>query len=125
MAADEPEGPNAPGMVPRLFQDFVNQLRTSTERLEDMARGRLPFPQVPFPQGPLPGAFSAAQAKALADSIAAQRRSIEAMQAQLSAFDEQLAAFEQILGPLAEWSRAWAGLEERLLNMGRKPEPGR
>jgi hypothetical protein len=29
---------------------------------------------------------------------------------------------EQILGPLAQWSRAWADLEQRLLNMGRKPE---
>ena len=55
------------------------------------------------------------------DSIAAQRRSIAALQAQLSSFDEQLAVLEQILGPLAEWSRTWADLEQRLLNMGRRP----
>jgi len=58
----------------------------------------------------------------IADSIAAQRRSIEALKAQLSSFDEQLAAMEQILGPLAEWSRTWADLEQRLLNLGRRPE---
>lgn len=117
MADDEP---STSGVVPRLLQDLVSQLRASTERLEDMARGRLSFPQAP-----LPGALSAAQTKALAEGIAAQRRSIEALKAQLSAFDEQLAAFEQILRPLAEWSRAWADVEERLVSMGRKPEPGR
>ena len=112
------------GMVPRLVQEFIAQLRASTERLEDLARlgGRLP----PTPGAyPLPGALSAAQTKALAESISAQRLSIKALKAQLSSFDEQLATLEQLLGPLAEWSRAWAGLEERLLNMGRKPESGR
>ena len=57
----------------------------------------------------------------ITDSIAAQRRSIAALQAQLSSFDEQLEVLEQILGPLAQWSRSWADLEQRLLNMGRKP----
>ena len=56
----------------------------------------------------LPGALSAAQLTAVADSIAAQRRSIEVLKAQLSSFDEQLKALEQFLGPLAEWSRTWA-----------------
>jgi len=36
-------------------------------------------------------------------------------------FDEQLAVLEQILGPLAEWSRTWAELEQQLLSMGRRP----
>jgi hypothetical protein len=58
----------------------------------------------------------------ITDSIAAQRRSIAALQAQLSSFDEQLEVLEQILGPLAGWSRSWADLEQRLLNMGRRPE---
>jgi prefoldin subunit 5 len=57
-------------------------------------------------------------------SIAAQRRSIEALKAQLSSFDEQLAALEQVLGPLAEWSKTWADLEQRLLNLGSRPEAG-
>ena len=44
---------------------------------------------------------------------------------QLSAFDEQLAALEQMLGPLAEWSKTWADFEQRMLNMGFKPEAGK
>ena len=107
-------------MVPGMVQAFVAQLRATTERLEDLAGfgGRLPQATGAFP---LPGALSAAQMRSVADSIAAQRRSIEALTAQLSSFDEQLAAMEQVLGPLAEWSRTWADLEQRLLNMGRRP----
>ena len=60
----------------------------------------------------------------ITDSIAAQRRSIEALKTQLSSFDEQLAVLENILGPLAEWSRTWADLEQRILNMGPRPEAG-
>jgi hypothetical protein len=114
---------SAPGPIPRLVQEFIGQMRASTERLQDLARlgGRLPLTPGAYP---LPGALSAAQTKALADSIAAQRRSIEALKAQLTAFDEQLATMEQVLGPLAEWSRAWADLEQQLMNLGRKPEPG-
>ena len=58
----------------------------------------------------------------ITDSIAAQRRSIEALKAQLSSFDEQLEVLENILGPLAQWSRTWADLEQRFLNMGPRPE---
>ena len=104
------------GVVPRLVQEYFGQLRATTERMADLARsgGRLP----PGPAaGALPGALSAAQMTSIADSVAAQRRSIEALKAQLSAYDEQLRALEQILGPLAEWSRAWADLEQRLWNM--------
>ena len=68
---------------------------------------------------------SATQLRSIAESVAAQRRSIEALQAQLTAFDGQLAVLEQILGPLAEWSGAWADLEQRLVRMGHAPEtPG-
>jgi len=35
------------------------------------------------------------------------------------------AVLEQILGPLTEWSKTWADLEERLLRMGRRPEAER
>lgn len=70
----------------------------------------------------LPGALSAAQLGSIAGSVAAQRRSIEALKAQLSAFDEQLAVLEQILAPLADWSRTWAELEQRLLMTRRAPE---
>jgi hypothetical protein len=73
----------------------------------------------------LPGALSAAQLNSITDNIAAQRHSIAALQAQLSSFDEQLAVLEQILGPLAEWSKAWADFEQRLVNMSPKPQAGR
>jgi hypothetical protein len=121
MADDEQ---STSGVVPGLVQEFIGQLRATIERLEDLGRfgGRLPSAPGALA---LPGAFSAAQMTSIADSIAAQRRSIEALKAQLSSFDEQLAVLEQILGPLAEWSRTWADLEQRLLNMGPRPEAGR
>ena len=60
-----------------------------------------------------------------ARDLVVRRRSVETLKAQLSSFDEQLAVMEQILGPLAEWSRTWADLEQRLLNMGPRPEDRR
>jgi len=113
---------HASGAVPRMFEEFVSQLRAGTERLEAVARsgGRLaPGPDV----AALPGAISAAQVTSIADGIAAQRRSIEALKAQLSSFDEQLAVLEAMLAPLAEWSRAWADLEHRLLPGRRGEQP--
>ncbi|HLK73912.1 MAG TPA: hypothetical protein VKU77_09730 [Streptosporangiaceae bacterium] len=115
---------NTPGLVPGLVQEFIGQMRAAAEKLEGLTglSGRLPA----APGGPpLPGALSAAQLTSIRDSIAAQRRSIEALQAQLSAFDEQLAVLEQILGPIADWSRTWAELEGRLLNLGRNPGDAR
>ena len=112
------------GAVPRSVQEFIGQLRATTERLEDLPlfAGRLPK----MPEAlALPGALSVAQTNSIADCIAAQRRSIEALKAQLSSFDEQLAVLEQILGPLAEWSRMWAELEQQLLNWGRRPADDR
>jgi hypothetical protein len=112
------------GALPHLIQEFTAQIREATERMQGLAGlgGRLPPAAGAFP---LPGAMSAAQMTAVADSIAAQRRSIGALKAQLSSFDEQLAALEQILGPLAEWSRIWAEFEQRLVNLGRWPEAGK
>ena len=114
----------APGVVPRLVQEFTAQLGAITERLEELAGLGGGNPLTPGAL-PLPGGLSAAQMTSIADSIAAQRRSIAALRAQLSSFDEQLAVLEQILGPLAEWSGTWAELERRLLSLGRKPESGR
>lgn len=104
------------GMVPRLVQEYIGQLRATTEKMAELTRpgGRLP---AGLGAVALPGALSAAQMTSIADGIAAQRRSIEALKAQLSAYDEQLRVLEQILGPLAEWSRAWADLERRLWTM--------
>ncbi len=115
--------------IPGLMQDFVAQLRGVTERLEGLTRiagSALPsvpaLPPLPDLRAlPLPGAISAGQIKMISTSVTAQRRSIVAMKAQLSAFDEQLGVLERILDPLAEWSRTWADLEERLINVGRGP----
>jgi hypothetical protein len=121
MAEDERP---ASGVVPRLVQEFTAQLGAITGRLEDLAGLGGGKPLAPGAL-PLPGGLSAAQMTSIADSIAAQRRSIAALKAQLSSFDEQLAVLEQILGPLAEWSRTWAELEQRLLNLGRSPGAGK
>ncbi len=117
MAEDET---STSGLVPRLVQEFIGQFRAVTEGLENLAGFSGGRPSTPGLL-PLPGALSAAQMKSIADSIAAQRRSIAALTAQLSSFDEQLAVLEQILGPLAEWSKTWADLEQRMMNMGRRP----
>lgn len=111
------------GLVPRLAREFMGQVRAATERLEDLARFTGGLPPAPGTL-PLPGGISAAQMSAIADSISAQRRSIAALQAQLTSFDDQLQVLEQILVPLAQWSRAWADLEQRMLTMGRWPEAG-
>ncbi len=121
MAEDEK---STSGAVPRLVQEFIDQLRASAERLQDLTGSSAGHRLAPG-AFPLPGGLSAAQMKSIADSITAQRRSIAALSAQLSSFDEQLAMLEQLLGPLTEWSKTWADLEARLLNMGRKPEAGR
>jgi len=122
MADDEK---STSGMMPGLVLDFIAQLRAVTEGLEDLAG--FGERRLPAPGGfPLPGALSAAQLASIASSVGAQRRSIEALKAQLSSFDEQLAVLEQILGPLAEWSRTWAELEQRLLTVRRgQPDENR
>src|SRR5688572_23969559 len=99
------------GRVGRSIDDFVSQLRGLTDRARSLAgsaTSRISLPALPSP----PGALSAAQLRAIAEMVGAQRRSIGAMQAQLEAFDQQLAVFERILDPLVEWSSTWARLEE-------------
>jgi hypothetical protein len=99
------------GLVGRSIDEFVNQLRGFTDRARAVAGavpGKLSLPALPSP----PGAMSAAQLKAIAQTVQAQRQSIGAMQAQLEAFDQQMAVFERILDPLVEWSSTWARLEE-------------
>ena len=59
----------------------------------------------------------------IASSVASQRQGIAAMQPQLGVFDEQLAMLEEILGPLAEWSKAWAEFEGLVMNARRDPGP--
>ena len=121
MAEDEK---STSGMVPPLVQEFISQLREITERLEGTARSSGGLRKAAGPL-PLPSGLSAAQMNSITDSIATQRRSVAALKAQLSSYDEQLAVLEQILGPLAEWSRTWADLEQHLLNIGRRPQGDR
>ena len=106
----EPQ-PAASGLVGRSIDEFVSQLRGFTDRARSVAgsaTARLPMPALPSP----PGALSAAQLRAIAQTVRAQRESIGAMQTQLEAFDQQMAVFERILDPLVEWSSTWARLEE-------------
>jgi hypothetical protein len=116
----------ASGLVGRSIDEFVNQLRSFTDRARSIAGSvpsKLSLPALPSP----PGAMSAAQLKAVAQAVQAQRSSIAAMQAQLVAFDQQMAVFERILDPLVEWSSTWARLEEAVGDLVRRdgaPPPG-
>jgi hypothetical protein len=99
------------GRVARSIDEFVNQLRGFTDRARSLAGvvpSKLSLPSLPSP----PGAMSAAQLRAIAQTVTAQRQSIAAMQGQLEAFDQQMAVFERLLDPLVEWSTTWARLEE-------------
>jgi hypothetical protein len=110
-----------------LIQLWTVQLRRITDGLAGTAGlGESVLSQpVPSLQGlPHPGALSAAQLNLIASSVASQRQSLAAMQAQLRVFDEQLAMLEGIIGPLAEWSKAWAEFEGLVMNTRRDPGPG-
>jgi hypothetical protein len=116
-------GAGSAGLVGRSIDEFVGQLRAFTDRARGLAQGavpsRLSLPHLPSP----PGAMSAAQLKAVAQGVAAQRAQIAAMRAQLEAFDQQLAVFERILGPLVDWSSTWARLEEAVADVVRRDPP--
>jgi len=109
---EQPEPQTATGkLVGRSIDEFVNQLRGFTDRARSVAGAvpsRLHLPALPSP----PGAMSAAQVSAIAQTVRAQRESISAIRAQLDAFDQQLGVFERILDPLVEWSATWAQLEK-------------
>jgi hypothetical protein len=109
---EQPEPETATGgLVGRSIDEFVGQLRGFSDRARSLAGtvpSRLRLPTLPSP----PGALSAAQLRAVAQTVSAQRQSIAAMRAQLDAFDQQLAVFERLIDPLVEWSSSWARLEE-------------
>jgi hypothetical protein len=111
------------GRVGRSIEEFVNQMRAFTDRARGLAAGAVPsgltLPSLPSP----PGAMSAAQLRAVASAVRAQRQQMAAMRDQLEAFDQQLAVFERILEPLVEWSSTWARLEEGVASLVRR-EPG-
>jgi hypothetical protein len=123
---DEPapgRGVPPSGIVGRSIDEFVQQLRGFTERARTLAGSvpsRLSLPALPSP----PGALSAAQVRAIAEMVAAQRASIAGMRAQLDAFDQQLEVLERILGPLVEWSGSWARLEEAVSDFVRRDGAG-
>src|SRR5688572_32790161 len=107
----EQPDPATGSLVGRSIDEFVNQLRGFTDRARTIAGSvpsKLHLPALPSP----PGALSAAQVSAIAQTVKAQRESISAIRAQLDAFDQQLAVFERILEPLVEWSSTWATLEK-------------
>jgi uncharacterized coiled-coil protein SlyX len=108
--------------IPRPVHDLIAQLRAVTEKLAGLTglSGLAEsWPSMPaLPALPRPAALSVAQLKAVASTVAAQRRSIEAMQAQLQAFNEQLTVMEKIIEPLAEWTTALATLEKTIMDVG-------
>ena len=112
------------GLVGRSIEEFVQQLRGFTDRARGLAQGAVPtrlgLPALPTP----PGALSAAQLRAIAQAVHAQREQMRAMREQLDAFDAQLEVFEKILGPLVEWSSSWAKLEEAVSDFVRRDPPG-
>jgi hypothetical protein len=124
MAEEDPgPGSGGSGRVGRSIEEFVSQLRGFTDRARSLAGavpGKLSLPALPSP----PGALSAAQLKAVAQTVSAQRQSIAGMRAQLDAFDQQLAVFERILGPVVEWSASWARLEEAVGDFVRREPQG-
>ena len=112
-------GPESAGLMGRSIEEFVHQLRGFTDRARSLAGAvpsKLALPSLPSP----PGAMSAAQLRAIAQTVSAQRTSIAAMQAQLEAFDQQMAVFERILEPLVDWSATWARLEEAVGDLVRR-----
>jgi hypothetical protein len=112
-----------PGLVSRSIEEFVTQMRAFTDRARGLAAGAVPsgfsLPALPSP----PGAMSAAQLKAVADAVTAQRKQLQGMTAQFQAFDQQLAVFERVLEPLVEWSASWARLEEGVASLVRRDGP--
>src|SRR3954467_10460327 len=108
----------------RSIEEFVNQMRAFTDRARGLASGAVPsglsLPTLPSP----PGAMSAAQLRAVASAVKAQRQQMAAMRDQLEAFDQQLAVFERILEPIVEWSATWARLEEGVSSLVRRDHPG-
>jgi hypothetical protein len=118
---------STPDFFAGLMQPWVAQLRMITDTLAGMTTLSQPDTSqlLRSLQGlPLPGALSAAQLDSFARGVAAQRSSVAALQNQLAVFDDQLATMEAMIGPLAEWSKAWAEFERAVMNpgAGRGPE---
>ena len=120
MADDEQRSPS---MISGMAGEFITQQGRIAETLRGMAGSGMAVPGTPGAPV-LPGTISAAQLASIIENVAAQRHSIETLKAQLASYDQQLVVLEQILGPLAEWTHAWAEFEQRLLNRPRGPGGG-
>jgi hypothetical protein len=121
------ENESTPEFFAGLMQPWIAQLRIITDRLAGittLSQSDIPQPLRALQGLPLPGALSAAQLDSFARGVAAQRSSVAALQNQLAVFDDQLATMESMIGPLAEWSKAWAEFERVTMNpgSGRGPE---
>ncbi len=55
------------------------------------------------------------QVETVVREVRARREQVAAFQTQLALLDEQLEALETALRPLAEWGRAWTGMQRTLL----------
>lgn len=122
-------GDDEPPVTPT---DLARSLREAADRLMSgwTGSGRAgrtgPDDTGPSAPGPLlpPATLSAAQLQVLLDDLAARRTQVQALRTQLKIFDDQLAALETSLGPLREWTRAWAGTERALTDLWRLPPTG-
>lgn len=119
------ENESRPEFFAGLMQPWIAQLHTITEELAGtrLSQSALPQPLRSLQSLPLPGALSAAQLDSFARSVAAQRSSAAALQAQLALFDEQLATVQEMVAPLVEWSKAWAGFERAAMRPGTGRRP--
>ncbi len=114
--------PPDPAALARSLREAADRLTAGwTSALTGGGAGRVPLP------GPLvpPAALPAAQLQAVVDDLAARRAQVRALQDALGLFDEQLATLEASLGPLLEWSKAWAGMERTFAELWgiRPPDP--
>jgi hypothetical protein len=110
MADEEPDSEHVDAGA---LTGIISGIRGVAENLVRAAGTVNPLSELPaLPEvATHPGAISAAQFTAMSSTLTAQRDSIAALQSQLTAFDEQLQVLERLLGPMAEWSAAWARLE--------------
>ncbi len=123
MTDERERGPNPTDPM----QSFLGQLRSMAEQFSTLGPGAFPFAGTPGDRPrttslpPLPGSLTAAQLRAIAASVAAQRSAIAAMTEQLGAFDSQLEVLESIIAPLVRWSQTWADAEKTFTPKGSAP----
>lgn len=120
-------GPARSGGAPESgAQDADTRTGSGTGRASGAGWPAAPgMPDISALLGPLvpPATLSARQLQAVLDDLAARRAQVQALRTQLGLFDEQLAALETSLGPVLEWTQAWAGMEQKMTSLWRPPSP--